>query len=260
MAMRGQRTEPLSKRIGLTLCAAVILFGCGFAPGNSAAGSGAPLGDPTAPSLQSELDSQLPTDYSRALPTAQVLIDVGHGGIDGGAHHEEILEKDINLAVAKKVYLLLQGTGVRAILNRSGDYALSDDNRWNPTSSRHRRDLSQRSQLTKEINTQILVSIHVNWAPDRTEYGPLVLHQNEGQSALLAFCIQDALNRRQKTNGLPRIGKPFYLLNVVKQPAVIVEMGFISHEGDRLMLTDPAKQSEIAAAIASGVRNYILLR
>ncbi|QHW35337.1 N-acetylmuramoyl-L-alanine amidase [Paenibacillus rhizovicinus] len=215
---------------------------------------------PSASSQQSLLDSQLPTNYSRALPSAQVLIDVGHGGIDGGAHYEEILEKDINLAVAKKLYLLLQSNGVRAILNRNGDYALSDDNRWNPSSSRHRRDLSQRSQLTKEIETQILVSIHVNWAPDRTEYGPLVLHQNEGQSALLAFCIQDTLNRRQNTHGLPRVGKPFYLLNVVKQPAVIVEMGFISHEGDRRMLLNPAKQTEIASAIASGVRNYILLR
>ncbi|MBM7563645.1 N-acetylmuramoyl-L-alanine amidase [Paenibacillus sacheonensis] len=251
-----------SIRLGLSFCAAVILISClasrqSYSEPVNQAGDQAALPDA---SQESSLDSMLPTDYSRALPTAQVLIDVGHGGIDGGAHHEELLEKDINLAVAKKLYLLLQNNGIRAILNRSGDYALSDDNRWNPSSSRHRRDLSQRSQLTKEIDTQILISIHVNWAPDRTEYGPLVLHQNEGQSALLAFCIQDAMNRRQNTRGLPRIGKPFYLLNVVKKPAVIVELGFISHEGDRQMLTDPVKQTEIAAAITSGVRNYILLR
>ncbi|MBO7744886.1 N-acetylmuramoyl-L-alanine amidase [Paenibacillus sp. MWE-103] len=244
-------------RTGLALLAGAALL-CFCSAGTSLAAPGESWEE--APSAQSLLDSQLPTDYSRALPTAQVLIDVGHGGIDGGAHHEHILEKDINLAVAKKVYAMLQAQGIRTVLNRNGDYALSDDNRWNGRASRHRRDLSQRSQLTKEINTQILVSIHVNWAPDRTEYGPLVLHQNEGESALLAFCIQDALNRRQNTRGLPRVGKPFYLLNVVKQPAVIVEMGFISHEGDRLMLTSPDKQTELAAAIASGVRNYILLR
>lgn len=202
----------------------------------------------------------LPPDYRRALPSAEVLIDVGHGGIDGGAHHEHILEKDINLAIAKKLYLLLSASGINAVLNRDADYALSDDNRWNPARSRHRRDLSQRSQLTKEIQTRILVSIHVNWAPDKTEYGPLVLHQNEGESALLAFCIQDALNRKQNTRALPRVGKPFYLLNVVKQPAVIVELGFLSHEGDREMLTNPRKQVQLAEAINSGVRNYLLLR
>ncbi|MFC4810077.1 N-acetylmuramoyl-L-alanine amidase family protein [Paenibacillus sp. GCM10023250] len=244
-------------RMGMTLLAGAVWLYCCSAKTSSAAPA-EPWGE--APSAHSLLEGQLPTDYSRALPTAQVLIDVGHGGIDGGAHHEQILEKDINLAVAKKVYTMLRSQGIRTVLNRNGDYALSDDNRWNPGASRHRRDLSQRSQLTKEISTQILVSIHVNWAPDRTEHGPLVLHQNEGESALLAFCIQDALNRGQNTRGLPRVGKPFYLLNVVRQPAVIVEMGFISHEGDRRMLTDAAKQTELAAAIASGVRNYILLR
>ncbi|QHT61949.1 N-acetylmuramoyl-L-alanine amidase [Paenibacillus lycopersici] len=263
--MRVLRTKSLPLHVCITISTAVILlFGLfpdrSYAEPSNPSRTGQPEGQ-AAPSLHAGSGGgKLPTDYSRALPTAQVLIDVGHGGIDGGAHHEELLEKDINLAVAKKLYLLLQGSGIRAIMNRNGDYALSDDNRWNPSSSRHRRDLSQRSQLTKEIDTQILISIHVNWAPDRTEYGPLVLHQNEGQSALLAYCIQDALNRRQNTHGLPRVGKPFYLLNVVKKPAVIVEMGFISHEGDRRMLTNPVKQTEIAAAIASGVRNYLLLR
>ncbi|MBW7474334.1 N-acetylmuramoyl-L-alanine amidase [Paenibacillus oenotherae] len=199
-------------------------------------------------------------DYQRALPTADIIIDAGHGGIDGGAHYKEVLEKDINLAVARKVYLLLRSSGVRAILNRNGDYALSDDNRWHPSRSRHKRDLSQRSQLSGEIRTNIVISLHVNWAKNKEVRGPLVLHQDEGQSALLAYCIQDALNRQQQTRFIPRLGKPFYLLNVIKQPAVIVEMGFISHEGDRHMLTDPRKQEQVASAIASGVRNYILLR
>lgn len=201
-----------------------------------------------------------PPDYQRALPSAEVLIDAGHGGVDGGAHYENLLEKDINLAISKRLYLQLRSSGISAVLNRNGDYALSDDNRWLRSRSRHQRDLSQRSQLTKEIETQIVVSLHVNWAADRTERGPLVLHQNEGESALLAFCIQDTLNQGQHTHRLPRIGKPFYLLNIVKRPAVIVEMGFISHAGDRQMLTDPRKQAQIADAIASGVRNYILLR
>ncbi|WP_258171322.1 N-acetylmuramoyl-L-alanine amidase [Paenibacillus sp. R14(2021)] len=253
----------LKKRILIALCTSglLICYSLAASPERIAASALAAVPVKAMTDMeQSALDDQLPIEYRRALPTAQVLIDVGHGGIDGGAHHEEILEKDINLAVAKKVYLLLRSSGVRAVLNRNGDYALSDDNRWNPSSSRHRRDLSQRSQLTKEIETQFMVSIHVNWAPDRTEYGPLVLHQNEGESALLAFCIQDALNRGQHTRALPRVGAPFYLLNVVKQPAVIVEMGFLSHEGDRRMLTDPRKQMELADAIASGVRNYILFR
>ncbi|GGD56587.1 N-acetylmuramoyl-L-alanine amidase family protein [Paenibacillus nasutitermitis] len=199
-------------------------------------------------------------EYRRALPTTEVIIDVGHGGIDGGAHHKELLEKNINLAVGKKLYLLLRSYGIRAALNRDGDYALSDDNRWLRSRSRHQRDLSQRSQLPGEIQSELMVSLHVNWTKNTSRSGPLVLHQPQGESALLAYCIQDALNRQQHSSRTPVLGKPFYLLNKVEQPAVIVEMGFISHEGDRKMLTDPRRQLQIADAIASGVRNYILLR
>ncbi|MFX3633073.1 MAG: N-acetylmuramoyl-L-alanine amidase [Candidatus Pristimantibacillus sp.] len=190
------------------------------------------------------------------MPSATVLIDAGHGGIDGGASAQSILEKDINLAIAQKLYLLLNSQGVPAVLNRTGDYALSDDNRWHISRSRHRRDLSQRRQLTEEIGTELLVSLHVNATKNRSKSGPLVLHQENGESALLAFCIQDTLNRQQQKAFYPREGKPFYLLRRVEQPAVIVEMGFISNANDREMLTDPRQQLQIAEAIASGIRQY----
>lgn len=191
-----------------------------------------------------------------ALPTTVVIIDAGHGGIDGGASAAEILEKDINLAVARKLYFILRSQNIPAVLNRTGDYALSDDNRWHVTRSRHRKDLSQRRQLTQEIDSELLVSLHVNWSKKSSEKGPLVLHQNSGESSLLAFCIQDALNRQQNTAFLPREGKPFYLLKRIEEPAVIVEMGFISSEHDRSMLTDPKRQMEVAEVIASGIRQY----
>jgi N-acetylmuramoyl-L-alanine amidase len=151
---------------------------------------------------------------------------------------------------------LLRSQGIAAVMNRTGDYALSEENRWHISHSRHRRDLSQRSQLTEEIESELLVSLHVNWSKKSSQHGPLVLHQNRGESALLAFCIQDALNRQQKTAYLPREGKPLYLLKRVQQPAVIVEMGYISSSTDRAMLTDPSRQKEIASAIASGIRQY----
>ncbi|OME78207.1 N-acetylmuramoyl-L-alanine amidase [Paenibacillus sp. FSL A5-0031] len=191
-----------------------------------------------------------------ALPSTVVIIDAGHGGIDGGASSADILEKDINLAVARKLYFILRSQNIPAVLNRTGDYALSDDNRWHNTRSRHRKDLSQRRQLTDEIESELLISLHVNWSKKSMQKGPLVLHQSSGESSLLAFCIQDALNRQQNTAFLPREGKPFYLLRRVQDPAVIVEMGFISSEHDRTMLTDPQRQQEVAEAIASGIRQY----
>lgn len=196
------------------------------------------------------------SDNDWAMPRTSVIIDVGHGGIDGGASYGDLLEKNINLAIAGKLYLLLQSQGIPVVMNRTGDYALSEENRWHRSSSRHRRDLSQRRQLTDEIQSEIMISLHVNSAKNRKKRGPLVLHQERGESALLAFCLQNALNRQQQTVSLPREGRPFYLLRRVDQPSVIVEMGFISNAEDRDMLTDPRQQLEIAQAIASGIWQY----
>ncbi|WP_368028331.1 N-acetylmuramoyl-L-alanine amidase [Paenibacillus sp. DCT19] len=53
------------------------------------------------------------------------------------------------------------------------------------------------------------------------------------------------------------MGKPFYLLNYVKHPAVIVETGFLSNAADRAKITDPAEQKRIAESIANGIIYYL---
>jgi len=202
-----------------------------------------------------EDDRKAAVQTPHSLPVADVLIDAGHGGIDSGTHYKDILEKDINLAIARKLYLILKSRGVRAVLNRTGDYALSDDNRWH-RASRHMRDLSQRGSLTEEIEAKLFVSIHVNWSPKGKKRGPLVIHQKEGRSALLASFIQQALNRQQNTRRLPQSGGKYYVLNRIKVPSVIVETGFLNHDGDRALLTSPRGQTRVAAAIAEGIFFY----
>jgi len=227
---------------------AIVLLVCSLAAGSVDAAQAQAQLQPTV----------APPNVKRALPAADVLIDAGHGGIDGGTHWNEILEKDINLEISRKLYLLLRARGLKVILNRTGDYALSDDNRWHLSRSRHRRDLSQRRGLSEEIGAAVFVSIHVNWSPKKTKKGPLVIHQVEGRSAMLAGYIQDSLNRQQNTFRLPQEAKQFYLLNRVQAPSVIVETAFLSDPGDRAMLTSIPGQNRIAAAIAGGIMAYRL--
>ncbi|CAH8771926.1 N-acetylmuramoyl-L-alanine amidase [Paenibacillus dendritiformis] len=197
-----------------------------------------------------------PPVYSGAFPSPHVLIDAGHGGIDGGTSYGDILEKNINLAIARKLYLLLKARGVPVILNRTGDYALSDDNRWSGARSRHSKDLSHRRQLSREVPVSMFVSLHVNWSKRAKATGPLVLHQNEGRSRLLASLIQDSLNPFFSTSTLPKHGKTYYLLRHVDQPAVIVELGYLSNPQDRRMLTDPRSQTAIAARLCEAIVHY----
>ena len=194
----------------------------------------------------------------QAFPKPVILIDVGHGGIDGGTSHGDLLEKDINLEIGRRLYILLRSEGYGSILNRSGDYALSDENRWHRTKSRHLRDLSQRKGLSEEVKTALVISLHVNWSKNASRQGAIVLHQNEGRSALLANCIQEALNGATNSNWQSEIGKPFYLLNHIEAPAVIVETGFISNRQDRDFLISARGQTKIAKAITEAISRYFL--
>lgn len=187
-----------------------------------------------------------------------ILIDAGHGGIDGGTSYGSILEKDITLAISRRLFLLLRSDGFDAILNRTGDYAPSDDNRWLRSSSRHLRDLAQRKELAETLSANVVVSIHVNWAPSPAKRGPLVLYRQEGRSFLLAHSIQDQLNQLYGVQTGPRPGKPFYLLNKITATTVIVEAGFISSPTDRDKLCSPKGQEEIAEAIAGGIAAYLM--
>lgn len=197
-------------------------------------------------------------DFRHAFPEPVILIDAGHGGIDGGTSFGEVLEKDINLAISRRLYMILRSHGYRTILNRTGDYALSDDNRWLNSRSRHIRDLAQRKELSEQVPSSIVISLHVNWARNKTKRGPLVLHQDEARSALLAGSLQHALedmyDLRRFTQ--PELGKPFYLLKHVDSPAVIVETGFISNAEDRAMLISTRGQQKIAEAIYAGIAEY----
>jgi N-acetylmuramoyl-L-alanine amidase len=202
--------------------------------------------------------NESPPDASKNIFAHPVIvIDVGHGGIDGGTSHQDLLEKNINLEIGTRLYLILQKLGIPSVLNRNGDYALSEENHWLNNKSRHRKDLAQRRQLTEEIPTELLVSLHVNWNKNRARRGPVVLYKEEGRSILLASLIQNALNKLYGTSREIQSGKPFYLLRRVNQPAVIVETGFISNAEDRQMLCDPDKQTEIARSIAGALQNYL---
>lgn len=191
-----------------------------------------------------------------ALFPIHFVIDAGHGGIDGGTSYESIYEKHINLEIAKKIYSVLTNEGFSVILNRTGDYALSDDNEWSSTHSRHKRDLAQRRGLISQIDPQVMVSLHVNWAKNKNTRGGLVLYQKNNQSFLLSDILQHHLNELYHTKEEPRAGGTYYLLRHSICPTVIIEMGFLSNELDREQLTVPEKQDELVKAICSALHEY----
>ncbi|WP_239711975.1 N-acetylmuramoyl-L-alanine amidase [Paenibacillus sp. 19GGS1-52] len=239
-----QRTAVAPRSFIITLAAAGLIF--------LLAGTVQANGIPTQTDVKEERQHVLGHGHR------MILIDAGHGGIDGGTSYGKILEKDITLEISRRLFLLLRSDGFDAILNRNGDYAPSDENFWLRSSSRHLRDLAQRKELAEMLPANVVVSIHINWAPSPSKHGPLVLYRQEGRSFMLAQSIQSQLNNLYQAKTDPRQGKPFYLLNKITATTVIVEAGFISSPSDRAMLCGKVGQQEIAEAIANGIAAYLM--
>ena len=93
-----------------------------------------------------------------------VIIDPGHGGVDSGAvGNMGTFEKDINLSVSRIIYSLFSCTDVDAVLTRSCDELLYDEE--NKSQSKKTQDLANRVAFVKQYNAPVFVSIHQNKFP-----------------------------------------------------------------------------------------------
>ena len=84
-----------------------------------------------------------------------VILDAGHGGFDGGAVSSgQVLEKELNLSVAKKLELLLLSQGIEVIMTRSDDEALTLDGQTGKSA-----DLRARAKIAQDNPDALLISI-----------------------------------------------------------------------------------------------------
>lgn len=187
------------------------------------------------------------------------VIDPGHGGEDPGkVSPSGIYEKDVNLAVAQKLYVLLQGGGGRAVLTRDKDVALSS----NESSVRERKtaDLKNRAALAHELGADLYIALHCNsfpqskWRGAQTFYAPSI----PGSKELATFIQDEIASLLGNTTRKPKTDTTSIIFKEAKVPIVNVEMGFLSNPQEEELLQDPAYQDRIAWAIYSGVVRYLV--
>lgn len=190
-----------------------------------------------------------------------IVIDPGHGGIDGGTNKEGILEKEINLDIGKRLCFFLEQKGYKVIMTRNDDTSL--DTLDSSSKSRHQRDLNARVNIINNSNAQLFVSIHVNCNLKKpSTEGAIVFYNNKfEQSKTLAYNIQRNLNsidigNRKRTVHNPTPAKYFVLGNA-GIPGVLVETAFISNKVERLEMTKESFRENTAKAVVSGIQQYL---
>lgn len=189
-----------------------------------------------------------------------VLIDAGHGGIDGGALSKDgTPEKDINLNIGILLGANLKSMGYKVEYTRTEDTGLYTEGK----SVREKKieDLSNRVKLKKETNCDVFVSIHLNTFPQASCKGAQVWYSNYSGSQELGTLVQSTLKEKLDPNNkreAKAAGTQYKVLRENDEMAgIIVECGFLSNQEECEMLKTEDYQMKIADALAEAINGYL---
>lgn len=214
---------------------------------------------------------------ARAEKTDTLVIDPGHGGIDGGAVSADgVSEKNINLAIALELQRLAERDGWRVVMTRSKDQGLytgvenDGTEQMEITGRRSIRslkteDLRERRRIIDTTEPTLALSIHLNSFKEdprvhgaQTFYSSAAAEAVEEKSKLLAGRVQEALvaGLDDGTERTPLGKKNVLLLKEPTVPTVIVECGFLSNREEAKKLADENYQKKIASLIYDGIMEF----
>lgn len=187
-----------------------------------------------------------------------IIIDVGHGGVDGGAVSQQILEKELNLQIGILLYKRLQQKGYAVGITRLSDYALSDDS-TNKHLTRHSQDLRQRTLIANELKPKMFISLHANAAKSKKVRGPVIIYKQQAESYLLAELLQQEMNEFMNCHKSSRSGQRYYLLKSIEPSAIIAEVGYISNPEECKRLIDQNYQRELVEHIVNAIDEFFVV-
>ena len=190
-----------------------------------------------------------------------IIIDAGHGGMDGGAVGcDGTIEKIINLEISKKLEKLCRLFGYEVIMTRENDDAICDKN-CKTIRQKKVSDIKNRFKIIEENPDALFVSIHQNNYQSSKYYGAQTFYSpNSKSSMVLAESIQQSIATNLQTDNTRQIkksGTQIYLLYHAQTTAVMVECGFMSNKTEMEKLKDEEYQKELAFAILMGINDYI---
>jgi len=237
-----------------------------------------------------------PTRPGTRTHKRRIVVDAGHGGVDNGMHGPiggswTIYEKNITLAVAQKLDTALRARGMDVTMTRTRDTLIALDDRgkianevhgdvfvsihvnaanlaWHkPAEARGYETYflaEAKTEDAKRVERMENESVHFETSSSSEKDDPLTfikldMAQNEHlrESSELAAMIQRQLGTMEPgpSRGVKQAG--FRVLVTAYMPAVLVEIGFGTNAEEARFLNNPAKQREIANAVATAVDEYL---
>lgn len=193
-------------------------------------------------------------------PRPTVVLDPGHGGMDGGCVSvNDIPEKGINLSIALTERDLLTVMGYEVTMTREDDRSIHDDDSVS-LSQQKLSDMRNRLEIIDRDPTGIAVSIHQNQFTDSRYSGAQMFYsERNAQGAKLAETLRSqfrSLLQPDNERETKPVGDELFLLDKSDKPVVMAECGFLSNPEEAALLETPAYQRQVAFTIMTGILLY----
>lgn len=198
-----------------------------------------------------------PTIVQSVSPNTKytVVIDAGHGGIDGGCEGRTtgISEASLNLDYALCLKQKLTDFGFNVIMTRTTESGL-----YSPLAKNKKKDdMKKRRQIIESSNADFVISIHMNAYTSTAEGAQVYYGKEDEPSKSLATNIQNHFIKN-----LPNARKEikvgdYYMLNAINAPSVLVECGFLSNPKEEALLLTEKYKDEICYCMLLGVLEYL---
>lgn len=192
--------------------------------------------------------------------TPVIVLDAGHGGIDGGCSSVNgVSEKGINLNILLCLRDLLEMGGYTVEVTRDTDRSIHDEG-IEGIANQKSSDMDNRLELFNKYDNAICISIHQNQFTDAAYSGAQMFYSdNVSGSSKLAQCMQTAFVTQlqpENTREIKLCGKELYLCYFSENPTVMVECGFLSNPEEAALLETEEYQQKVAFTIFSGLNSY----
>lgn len=192
------------------------------------------------------LDETAITLLKPAAPKEKlVVIDAGHGGSAPGAIYKDLIEKDLNLDIAKRLNSLLEKKGIKTYMIRNDDSDVG---------------IFERAYIANILRGSLFISIHNNAMDDPGYGGTMTLFYPQGSSRsfngkTFAGIVQQKLLSELKTVDRKTVERPnLVILKATVMPSALAEVAFMTNNKDRLNL----QKASFRQKAAQGLYNAVL--
>jgi N-acetylmuramoyl-L-alanine amidase len=190
---------------------------------------------------------------------AVVVIDAGHGGVDGGVSGGEtgVKERDLNLKYAFLLKVALEAQGYAVVMTRTTEEGLYESAFYEFEESRKSKDMKKRKEIILNAKPACVVSLHMNFFSDSSVRGAQVFYNAvNSDSKKLSQSVQNRVNyvnRQYAKRDVTALSGDYYITKCTDYPACIVECGFLSNSEEERLLVNPEYQAKLVYEITDGI-------